>query len=69
MSLKELKELSVEGLQAEKTKILSQQFAFRMQKGMGESVKPHLIKQYRRNIARIETILNEKNRKEISNDD
>ncbi len=59
MSLKDLKTLSPEALVAEKIKLQSQQFALRMQKGMGESIKPHLFKQYRRGIARIETLLNE----------
>ena len=59
MSLKELKSLSIQELTDEKNKLQSLQFALRMQKGMGESIKPHLFKQYRRNIARIETILNE----------
>ena len=59
MSLKDLKTLSPEALVAEKTKLQSLQFALRMQKGMGEAIKPHLFKQYRRDIARIETLLNE----------
>lgn len=59
MSLKDLKTLSPEALVAEKKKLLSLQFALRMQKGMGEAIKPHLFKQYRRDIARIETLLNE----------
>ncbi len=59
MSLKDLKSLSPEALITEKTKLLRLQFALRMQKGMGEAIKPHLLKQYRRDIARIETLLNE----------
>ena len=52
MSLKDLKTLSPEALVAEKTKLQSQQFALRMQKGMGEAIKPHLFKQYRNPIKR-----------------
>ena len=59
MSLKDLKSLSAEELLVQKDKLLGLQFGLRMQKGMGESIKPHLFKQYRRDIARIETLLNE----------
>ncbi|MBV53207.1 MAG: 50S ribosomal protein L29 [Coxiellaceae bacterium] len=59
MSLKDLKSLSAEELLVQKDKLLGLQFGLRMQKGMGETIKPHLFKQYRRDIARIETLLNE----------
>ena len=59
MSLKDLKSLSAEELLVQKDKLLGLHFGLRMQKGMGETIKPHLFKQYRRDIARIETLLNE----------
>ena len=36
-------------------------FKLRMQKGTGQLIKPHLIKQVRRQIARVKTILTKKN--------
>ncbi len=40
--------------------LLREQFNLRMQKGVGQLGKQHQIKQTRRDIARIKTILNEK---------
>lgn len=40
--------------------LLREQFNLRMQKGVGQLGKPHQVKQIRRDIARIKTILNEK---------
>jgi large subunit ribosomal protein L16 len=37
-----------------------EQFNLRMQQATGQLAKPHLVKQVRRNIARIKTVLNEK---------
>lgn len=39
-----------------------EQFKLRLEKGMGEAPKPTAIKLIRRNIARIHTIINEKER-------
>ena len=61
MSLIELRSLSAEKLSEEYTKLQRMLFALKMQRGMGESIKPHLFKQYKKDIARINTIINEKN--------
>ena len=46
---------SLSELKDELLALLREQFNFRMQKGAGSAVKPHLIKNVRRNIARVKT--------------
>lgn len=60
MKASELREKSVEELQAEKLNLLREQFNLRMQQGVNQLQKPHLLKKVRRDIARVETILTEK---------
>lgn len=55
-----LREKSVEELNEEQLKLLKEQFNLRIQKAIGQPQKPHLIKQVRRNVARVKTILKEK---------
>ncbi len=60
MKASELREKSVEELNAELLSTLEEQFKLRMQASSGQQVQTHLFKQGRRNVARIKTILNEK---------
>ena len=60
MDIKALREKSVVELSQELTALLREQFNLRMQKGAGEPPRAHLFKQVRRNIARVKTILAEK---------
>lgn len=53
-------ELSVEKLKTEIEQLMNERFGLAMQKVTGQAVKLHMIKQIRRNIARIKTILAEK---------
>lgn len=53
-------ELSVEKLKTELEQLMSERFGLTMQKVTGQAVKLHMIRQIRRNIARIKTILAEK---------
>lgn len=62
MSANELREKSVEALQEELLNLRQEQFNLRMQNGTGESVKHHLHKRVRRDIARLKTVMNEKRR-------
>ena len=62
MNATELRQTNVEELNKELNDLLKEQFNLRMQKGTGQSPKPHLHKQVRRNIARVNTILSEKKR-------
>ena len=60
MKASELKDKSVEDLNNELKGLLREQFNLRMQKGTGQLAQPHLVKQVRRDIARVKTVLNQK---------
>jgi large subunit ribosomal protein L29 len=60
MNAKELNEKTVEELKAELIKQLESQFKLRMQKSTGQLNQTHLMKQTRRDIARIQTVLSQK---------
>ena len=60
MKAQELREKSVEELNAELISQLESQFKLRMQSSTGQLNQTHLLKQARRDIARIKTVLNEK---------
>lgn len=60
MNVSELRQKSVEELKQERVALLREQFNLRMQRATGQLSKPHLFNQVRKNIARINTLLNEK---------
>ena len=60
MKANELKEKSVEELNAELLNLLRKQFELRMQLNTGQLAQAHLVKEVRRDIARVKTVLNEK---------
>lgn len=60
MKASELKAKSVEELNAELLGLLREQFNLRMQAATGQLAQTHLLKQVRRDIARVKTILTEK---------
>ncbi|MBC9129789.1 50S ribosomal protein L29 [Frischella sp. Ac48] len=60
MKAKELREKSVEELNTELLDKLREQFNLRMQLASGQLQQTHLVKQVRRDIARIKTLLTEK---------
>ncbi|GAB3096969.1 50S ribosomal protein L29 [Aestuariicella hydrocarbonica] len=60
MKAQELREKSVEELNAELLKQLEDQFKLRMQASTGQLNQTHLLKQTRRDIARIKTVLTQK---------
>ena len=60
MIASELRVKSAEELEQELTSLLREQFNLRMQKGVGQLSKPHQMKQVRRDIARIKTVMSEK---------
>jgi large subunit ribosomal protein L29 len=60
MSAKDLRAKSVEELNAELQKALANQFRLRVQKATGQLAQSHLMKQTRRQIARVKTVLQEK---------
>jgi len=60
MSAKELLEKSVDELNSELEAKLQEQFKLRMQHSTGQLNQTHLVKQTRRDIARIKTVLRQK---------
>jgi len=60
MKASELKEKTVKQLQEELLNLRREQFNLRMQAATGQLNQTHMMKQVRRNIARVKTILNEK---------
>jgi|TARA_B100000767_G_scaffold62582_1_gene58564 large subunit ribosomal protein L29 len=60
MTAIELKDKSVAELQTQLEELLSDQFKLRMQKSTGQLGQSHLIKQTRRDIARVKTVLAQK---------
>ena len=60
MRITELRKKNTAELNAELITLLRDQFNFRMQKALGQLNQTHLLKQTKRNIARIKTVLNEK---------
>ncbi len=60
MKANELRDKSVEELQAALGDELKQQFKLRMQLSTGQLEQSHLVMQARRNIARIKTVITQK---------
>jgi large subunit ribosomal protein L29 len=60
MNSKELREKSVDELSAELQKALADQFKLRVQMATGQLAQVHLLKQTRRHIARVKTVLQQK---------
>ena len=60
MKASELREKSVAELQTELQELFKNQFNFRMQKSAGQLAQFHLIGEVKRDIARVKTIITEK---------
>lgn len=60
MKANDLRKMTASDLRKELSDLLNEQFKMRMQRGSGQPVKPQLIKQMRRDVARIKTVLKEK---------
>ncbi len=61
MKANELREKSVEELTAELIENRKEQFGLRMQQSTGQLTRPSEMKRVRKQIARIKTLINEKN--------
>ena len=59
-----LREKTVAELQQEVETLVKDQFNYRMQKSIGQLPQTHLLKQVAKDIARVKTILHEKQRAE-----
>ena len=66
MEAAELRKSDETELRQELTALLKEQFNLRMQEGAGQSPKPDQFKKVRKNIARVKTVLNEKQRASIA---
>lgn len=60
MKIKEIRDLSNEELSARKHQLREESFHLRIQQQSGQLEKPSQIRVIRREVARLETILNEK---------
>ena len=60
MKASELREKTVEELQQEIDNLAKEQFTYRMQKSTGQLGQTHLLGQMKRDIARIKTVIREK---------
>ncbi len=59
MNAKELREKDLPGLEEELVALRREQFNLRMQQGSGQGVRPHQIRDVRKNICRVHTVINE----------
>jgi large subunit ribosomal protein L29 len=66
MDAKELRGKSAEDLEKELMELSREAFNLRMQKGTGQLSRPNQVKDVRRNIARVKTVMNERRRAESS---
>jgi large subunit ribosomal protein L29 len=60
MNANEMRAKTDAELREELTDLLREQFNLRMQKGTGQLGQPHELRRVRRDIARVQTVLNEK---------
>jgi large subunit ribosomal protein L29 len=60
MKAQDLREKSIDELGSELRDLLADQFKYRMQKATGQLGQTHLLKEVRRDIARVNTIINQK---------
>jgi large subunit ribosomal protein L29 len=63
MKLKEIRELSLQELAARKHELREESFHLRIQQQSGQLEKPSQLRAIRREIARLETVLNQKTTK------
>ena len=60
MTSKEIRELSASEIDTKLRDLREQLVQLRLKKSTGQVEKPHLLRAYRKDIARLETILNQK---------
>jgi large subunit ribosomal protein L29 len=66
MEALDLRKKTESELREELTGLLKEQFNLRMQRGIGQLATPHDLRRVRRDIARVKTVLNEKEKGEAS---
>lgn len=60
MKAEELRDLTLDELKAEHVRLLKESFNLRIKRSMDQLPQSHLMKQTRRDIARVKTIMREK---------
>jgi large subunit ribosomal protein L29 len=60
MKIAEIKELTIKELESRKREIRQEAFNLRIQQQAGQLEKPHMLRELRRNAARLETVLTQK---------
>lgn len=60
MNTSELQEQSVEELETTLLTLTKERFSLRMQRSTGQLTQPHLLREAKRDIARVKTVLNAK---------
>jgi large subunit ribosomal protein L29 len=63
MKTKDIRELSIQELLTRKRELRQEAFHLRLQQQSGQLEKPSQIRSIRREVARLETVLSDKNRK------
>ena len=66
MTPKEIRELSAAEIDTKLRETREQLVQLRLRKHTGQIEKPHLLREYRKDVARLETILNEKKRQAVA---
>ena len=62
MKASELRDKQIDDLEKELVALRKEQFNLRMLQGSGQMVRPHLFGQAKKNIARVKTVITEKQR-------
>jgi large subunit ribosomal protein L29 len=65
MKIKEIRELSIDELSSRRRDLSQEKFHLRLQQQSGQLEKPSQLRQIRREIARIETVITERGRKAL----
>ena len=68
MKAEEIRDKTVEELQSQLQELYKDQFNNRMQNSMGQLGQNHLVKEVRKDIARIKTIISEKKNSETEHE-
>jgi large subunit ribosomal protein L29 len=63
MKIKEIRELTIDELSTRRRDLSQESFHLRLQQQSGQLEKPSQLREIRREIARIETVITERNRK------
>lgn len=66
MKAAELRNRTIEELEKELLTLTKDQFRFRMEESTGQLVQTHVLKEVKKDIARVKTVLQEKKQKQVS---